>query len=104
MSALPPFSGDEPTCAKCGHKGASTEYLAFGDCHHAPRTGITIGWHANQRLHRECGRCGHQWDEATVPPVHLGNGANAEDCPACHGTNPPYPFICPGETPPEPTP
>lgn len=21
---------------------------------------------------------------------------NAEDCPACHGTNPPYPFICPG--------
>jgi hypothetical protein len=28
--------------------------------------------------------------------VHLGGGANAEDCPACHGTNPPYPFICPG--------
>ena len=23
-------------------------------------------------------------------------GGNAEDCPACHGTNPPYPFICPG--------
>ncbi|CAL9349599.1 hypothetical protein SUDANB1_00433 [Streptomyces sp. enrichment culture] len=31
------------------------------------------------------------------PPQHLGNGANAEDCPACHGTNPPYPFICPGD-------
>jgi hypothetical protein len=26
--------------------------------------------------------------------VHVGG--NAEDCPACHGTNPPYPFICPG--------
>lgn len=27
-------------------------------------------------------------------------GGNAEDCKACHGTNPPYPFICPGpETP-----
>lgn len=23
-------------------------------------------------------------------------GGNAEDCPACHGTNPDYPFICPG--------
>jgi len=23
-------------------------------------------------------------------------GRNAEDCPACDGTNPPYPFLCPG--------
>ncbi|UJV42044.1 hypothetical protein [Streptomyces sp. AMCC400023] len=30
------------------------------------------------------------------PPQHIGGRANAEDCPACHGTNPPYPFICPG--------
>ncbi|MFF7142292.1 hypothetical protein ACFZB5_13720 [Streptomyces nodosus] len=30
------------------------------------------------------------------PAQHLGNKANAEDCPACTGTNPPYPFICPG--------
>ncbi|MDX2794631.1 hypothetical protein [Streptomyces scabiei] len=28
------------------------------------------------------------------PPQHIGG--NAEDCPACHGTNPDYPFICPG--------
>lgn len=33
-----------------------------------------------------------------VTPQHLGNGANAEDCPACSGTNPPYPWVCPGET------
>jgi hypothetical protein len=32
----------------------------------------------------------------TAPPQHLGNGANAEDCPACTGTNPAYTFICPG--------
>lgn len=32
------------------------------------------------------------------PPQHVGG--NAEDCPACHGTNPDYPFICPG--PPRP--
>lgn len=31
-----------------------------------------------------------------APPVHLAKGTNAEDCPACHGTNPDYPFLCPG--------
>lgn len=30
------------------------------------------------------------------PPQHIGGQANAEDCPACHGTNPDYPFTCPG--------
>ena len=29
-------------------------------------------------------------------PVHVGGGANAEDCPACHGSTPPYPWTCPG--------
>jgi hypothetical protein len=32
--------------------------------------------------------------EEQPAPVHVGG--NAEDCPACHGTNPPYPFACPG--------
>ncbi|MEV6180163.1 hypothetical protein [Streptomyces sp. NPDC052015] len=32
-------------------------------------------------------------------PQHIGNQANAEDCPACIGTNPPYPFLCPGGQP-----
>jgi hypothetical protein len=31
-----------------------------------------------------------------APAAHTGS--NAEDCPACEGTNPPYPFICPGPT------
>lgn len=35
--------------------------------------------------------------EARPPAVHVGNRVNAEDCPACSGTNPPWPFICPGE-------
>jgi hypothetical protein len=34
----------------------------------------------------------------STTPEHLGGGANAEDCPACAGTNPPYPFLCPGPT------
>ncbi|SCK20295.1 hypothetical protein YUYDRAFT_02113 [Streptomyces sp. ScaeMP-e48] len=44
-----------------------------------------------------------------APPTHLPQGTNAEDCPACKGTNPPYPFLCPGPpaapaAPEEPTP
>jgi hypothetical protein len=29
-------------------------------------------------------------------PALIHVGGNAEDCPACSGTNPDYPFICPG--------
>lgn len=36
------------------------------------------------------------WRGKDLRPEHVGGGANAEDCPACHGTNLPYPFICPG--------
>lgn len=28
-----------------------------------------------------------------TPAAHVGG--NAEDCPACEGSNPPYPFLCP---------
>jgi len=35
-------------------------------------------------------------EKPETPPQHIGNRVNAEDCPACSGTNPPYPFICPG--------
>jgi hypothetical protein len=34
--------------------------------------------------------------DGAEPPVHIGGKANAENCPACRGTNPPYPFLCPG--------
>jgi hypothetical protein len=34
------------------------------------------------------------WALGAPRPTHIGG--NAEDCPACHGTNPNYPFICPG--------
>lgn len=35
-----------------------------------------------------------KWRGRATTPQHVGG--NAEACPACHGTNPPYPFICPG--------
>ncbi|MGW2520492.1 hypothetical protein ACWC09_26455 [Streptomyces sp. NPDC001617] len=37
-----------------------------------------------------------KWHGNAQQPKHVGG--NAEDCPACKGTNPPYPFICPGPT------
>lgn len=36
--------------------------------------------------------------EPRPAPQHIGQGANAEDCPACRAAPepPPYPFLCPG--------
>ncbi|MFI8962092.1 hypothetical protein ACIGO8_08245 [Streptomyces sp. NPDC053493] len=87
MSVLPPFSGPNPRCIKCGNRGAYTHYV-----NQFP-----------QHLRRECDRCSYPWREATVEqelPIHVGG--NAEDCPACTGTNPPYPFLCPGPKEPQP--
>ncbi|MEU9000506.1 hypothetical protein [Streptomyces sp. NPDC048551] len=97
MTALPPFSGDEPTCTKCGWTGARTEYLPMGDCVHGPGArGVTIGWTANERLHRECQRCRYQWDEAIVPKASC-------DCPPTQAGLTLCPS-CPGNIPKEPTP
>lgn len=46
-----------------------------------------------EHVHGHHGATRIVWDDEAV---HLGAGTNAEDCPACAGTNPPYPFICPG--------
>jgi len=64
VSNVPTFSGDEPTCPKCGHVGASTEYRGFGDCVHEGN--VVLGFGENERLHRECRRCGYTWDEAVL--------------------------------------
>lgn len=61
MTDYPPYSGDRPHCAKCGHKGAATEYRAYGTCVHPD---MIHGYERNERLHRECARCRYQWDEA----------------------------------------
>jgi predicted nucleic-acid-binding Zn-ribbon protein len=63
-TALPPFSGDDPTCPKCGNVGADTRFLAYGSCSH--EAGLILGNESNERLHRECRRCEYAWDEATV--------------------------------------
>lgn len=62
---LPPYSGENPTCAKCSHTEAMTEYKAQGE----PRSG-SGSWHGmgRERLERRCLRCGYQWDEDLNPP------------------------------------
>lgn len=83
MINRPPFSGEYPRCVKCGNVGAHTRYAE-----------VPVG---GECLTRACRRCDYEWEEATVQqklPAHVGG--NAEDCPACSGSNPSYPFICPG--------
>jgi len=64
---LPPFSGDRPTCAKCGGHEARTNWTPeqrLCDCRIA--TGI------GERMCRDCKRCGFHWDEAIVVTQPVG--------------------------------
>lgn len=64
--SLPPYSGESPTCPKCGHVGANTVYMAWNACvpgtngHHI----LVQSTAMNERLHRQCWNCEYQWDEA----------------------------------------
>lgn len=67
MTNLPPFSGNNPTCPKCGNVGATTRYTnQFGqgwmqyDYPEGPRI-------EGEHLVRECNRCGFAWPEAVIP-------------------------------------
>lgn len=57
---LPPFSGDDATCAKCSNVGAYTEWR--GAEYPAP------AYRQQERLRRRCARCEYEWDEALNPP------------------------------------
>jgi len=66
--ALPPFSGDNPTCPKCSHTSAYTRYRAAGEySSDEPSRFGPSG--KGERLERSCARCDHVWDEALNPPV-----------------------------------
>ena len=76
-TSLPPFSGDRPTCAKCGHHEASTTHRSLYDpvaalperlLHEVAYDGLT------ECLTRTCARCGYHWDEATGDPGDAATG------------------------------
>lgn len=82
---LPPFTGDNPTCAQCGHRGAATEYRPHGHCLHP--TEAVMGFDPNPRMHRTCDRCGHVWDEATAGQAREDGHTGA--CDATRATDAP---------------
>lgn len=60
-TTLPPFSGDRPTCGKCGYHDATVKHTPGAPltlCRAVAPTGMP------ERLCRECLRCGFHWDEA----------------------------------------
>ena len=62
-TTLPPFSGDRPTCGKCGYHDATVKHTPGAPltlCRAVAPTGMP------ERLCRECLRCGFHWDEATA--------------------------------------
>lgn len=60
MDTLPPFSGDDTRCTKCGNTQASTTYRGEGE--------RSLGDFFNptrcERLDRVCQRCRYAWSEA----------------------------------------
>lgn len=67
MNDYPPFSGDDTVCPKCLKVGASTQFREYGECVHGLLDEV-VGFDQNQRLHRECLRCGYSWDEQLAIP------------------------------------
>lgn len=67
-SGLPPFSGDDPTCVKCGKAGARTNYRP-------PLDTVADLWDPDrfpvkgEYLERKCRRCDYAWPEATVTTI-----------------------------------
>lgn len=58
MTDLPPFSGDDSLCRKCGEQGATTRWV--------PRGFFGVHGARGECLERACRRCDYAWAEATV--------------------------------------
>ncbi|WP_043636960.1 hypothetical protein [Nonomuraea candida] len=78
--ALPPFSGLEPVCAKCGWIGATLQYRPA-------RGPLVLPWNPDvlvdvarpERLARHCTSCGFGWDEAPLDALPTSPGAEARE-------------------------
>jgi hypothetical protein len=63
---LPSFSGDRPTCTKCGHNAATCTYRDFKTSTPVRLLNMAVYDGLTECLIRTCQRCGYQWDEATA--------------------------------------
>ncbi|MFI0827219.1 hypothetical protein ACH4Q7_22500 [Streptomyces roseolus] len=64
---LPPYTGDDATCAKCAFPEARTRYRKAGSYRDDEMT-LFGPSPRPERLERECLRCDYVWDEALNPP------------------------------------
>ena len=95
LAVLPAGSEDTTTTRADTLREAADHLAKQADELWAPETTAHTVMHADaaelRRLAAET-----QPSEPAAAPVHVGGGANAEDCPACKGaTPPPYPWTCP---------
>ena len=64
MSGLPPFSGDNPRCRKCGMRGAHTQWVAYQPPVYNGRAAERQA--EPEHLRRTCIRCAYAWLEDVV--------------------------------------
>lgn len=68
---LPPFSGDDPVCVKCGFVGAQTAWAPVRLVSDLGPGG-ELRWEP-ECLRRSCRRCGFGWNEATVASAEVSS-------------------------------
>lgn len=65
-AALPPYSGPDAVCVKCGYDQASTVYVPRSVVAWDDRITVANAPAHDEYLRRECLRCGYQWAEAVL--------------------------------------
>ncbi len=68
MDELPPYSGADATCVKCGNVGATTSYRHASEPVPDPlHPDVLVRAAGQEQLGRRCMTCGYEWAEAVIP-------------------------------------
>ncbi|GAA2411116.1 hypothetical protein GCM10010404_81290 [Nonomuraea africana] len=66
-STLPPYSGPDVDCPKCGASGATTEHRPARDAIFLPwNPAVRVDGPQPERMFRRCSSCGYGWNEAPL--------------------------------------
>ncbi|QBZ73531.1 DNA binding protein [Streptomyces phage Mischief19] len=65
VEVLPPYSGDQAQCIKCGEFGAMTEWQQV--LPPVLKGGQVVKPQRDEALKRTCHNCGYSWREACLP-------------------------------------